>query len=116
MGDLSKHFSRHEFACSCKCGFDTADHALILLLEGCREHFDRPVHITSGCRCPEYNREVGGSDGSQHLYGRAADVVVEHVPANLVQEYFDNVGASGLGHYDDFTHVDTRNKPARWQG
>jgi hypothetical protein len=37
---------------------------------------DNPVTVTSGFRCPELNRAVGGADNSAHLYGCAADFVI----------------------------------------
>jgi len=112
---LSAHFDRSEFACACGCGFDTVDTELLDALEALRAHFERPVRITSGARCAKYNAEVGGSPNSQHLIGRAADVVVDHIEPELVHEYFrDHPG--GLGSYSNFTHIDTRNERARWTG
>ncbi len=81
MGDLTKRLSRSEFACRCGCGFDTVDHALPYILEEAADYFEDTIiravrvriHINSGCRCPEYNREIGGSEKSQHTLGRAAD-------------------------------------------
>lgn len=116
MGDLARYFSRREFACKCGCGFDTVDAELLEVLTVVREHFDAPVTITSGCRCAEHNAAVGGSPNSQHLLGRAADIVVKGVPAIEVYRYLNLVyqGELGLGRYQTFTHVDTRSTAARW--
>lgn len=114
MGDLTANFSRAEFACGCGCGYDTVDYELLKILELIREHFDRPVDINSGCRCVPHNRACNGSDHSQHLLGRAADIVVREIPAEIVQEFVEQIGAGGLGRYDAFTHVDTRIGYARW--
>lgn len=35
----------------------------------------RPIVISSGYRCPELNKAVGGVATSQHLKGEAADIV-----------------------------------------
>lgn len=120
MGDLSKHFSRSEFKCAC-CDYDTVDAKLLEILEAIREHFDRPVRITSGARCwnrhSEIYRELGQepTKNSQHLFGRAADIVVDGVPPIVVQELCEDIGVPGLGKYDDFTHIDTRSgRKARW--
>jgi uncharacterized protein YcbK (DUF882 family) len=114
MGDLSDNFSRKEFACKCGCGYDTVDVELVELLQGASDNFDnRLVTINSGCRCKDYNEYVGGSEGSQHLLGRAADIDVEGILAEQVQEYFEDI-APGLGCYDNFTHVDSRRGTARW--
>jgi uncharacterized protein YcbK (DUF882 family) len=111
---ISEHFSRSEFSCACGCGRDTVDAALLTILEKIRTHFDRPVHITSGHRCEDYNRQVGGSSNSQHLHGRAADIVVQGIPASLVQELCEDLNVPGLGKYETFTHIDTRSGHARW--
>lgn len=112
---ISEHFSRSEFKCKCeKCDCDTVDAELLQYLETIREHFERPVVITSGHRCPAYNRKVGGGKTSQHLYGRAADIVVKGIPAYLVQEFCEQIKVPGLGKYEDFTHIDTRSGFARW--
>lgn len=121
MGDLNQYFSRSEFACKCGCGFDTVDSELLKLLTRIREHFDVPVHINSGARCWEHHVAIYAKLGkeptahSQHLFGRAADIVVDGVPADLVRELAHNIGAQGVGGYDDFTHIDSRSTGiARW--
>lgn len=115
MVKLSEHFTRHEFACRCGCGADTVDVALIGLLEQVRNHFDKPVVVTSGYRCMEHNERVGGSHNSQHLYGRAADIIVAGVEADDVADYVENINPDGgVGRYSTFTHVDSRSGCARW--
>jgi len=112
---LSKHFSRQEFACQCGCGFDTVDSVLIEALESIREHFDSPVTITSGCRCPEHNNAVGGSDNSQHKKGRASDIKVSGTSPEIVSNYAKSLGILSVGTYATFTHVDSRSGvPKRW--
>lgn len=113
---LSQHFTRAEFACRCGCGFDTVDADLLALLENVRDHFAVPVTINCGCRCPEHNRAVGGEPQSQHMRGRAADIVVRGVDPQAVADYVDTLGAAGVGRYATFTHVDTRSGRARWRG
>ena len=44
------------------------------VLEPLREHFGMPVVVSSGYRCKELNRLVGGVRNSQHLTGEAADI------------------------------------------
>jgi len=116
MGDLSKHFSRSEFACKCGCGFNTVDKELLELVELVRElNGNVPLTPNSGCRCTNYNRRVGGGTKSQHLYGRAADLPVRDpktVYSQLTRIYPDTMG---FGLYSKFIHVDCRTfGPARW--
>ena len=117
MGDLSKHFSRAEFACKCGCGFDTVDAVLLGYLESIRTYFGAPITINSGCRCSTYNAKIGGESKSLHMAGRAADITVLGTPPADVARYAELIGCGGIGKYDTFTHVDSRTKgPARWAG
>ena len=120
MGDLSEHFSRVEFACNCGCGFDTVDSGTLAVLEEVRQHFNASVVINSGCRCANWNKQVGGEPNSYHMQARAADIAVAGVPPSRVADFVENgplKGEGGVGRYNTFTHVDTRsNGPARWTG
>ncbi len=118
MGDLSQNFSRYEFRCKCgQCDCGTADVELVKVLEQLRAQFGhRKIAITSGHRCAEYNEKVDGWPTSQHLLGRAADIVMDGVEPSYVYEYLDKKYPRnyGIGKYDDFTHIDTRQEYARW--
>jgi zinc D-Ala-D-Ala carboxypeptidase len=46
------------------------------VLEPVREHFGKPVIVTSGYRSPRLNTAIGGSASSQHCKGEAADFTV----------------------------------------
>lgn len=48
-----------------------------MVLQPLRDRFG-PIRITSGYRCPELNRAVGGASNSRHLRGEAADI---HLPS-----------------------------------
>lgn len=88
-GKLSKNFMLHEFTRSATArrrGYqnqpsDDALHALNLLvdnvLQPARDALGIPLEINSGYRCKKLNRAVGGSRRSDHLYGRAADIVTK---------------------------------------
>ena len=115
---LSKHFHEREFACN-HCGKLASigvPAELVDILEQVREHFRRPVHVTSGYRCPVHNRNVGGARHSQHLRGTAADIVVNGVPASRVHAFLRSIRGDqgGLGQYRRFTHVDIGPDGRRW--
>lgn len=113
---LSPHFRLREFAS--KDGSDKVlvDDGLVELLEAIRSAVGSAVTISSGYRSPAHNKAVGGVSHSQHLYGRAADIVVEGASPLLVGQiaeyYLDRRG--GIGVYETFTHVDTRSVRSRW--
>ena len=112
----------------CRDGSDTVmvDEALMLLLQCIREHFGKPVHITSGYRTAAHNAAVGGSKSSQHLLGRAADFYVEGVDVAAVAAYAETLlpGRGGIGRYPKdakhptrktgWVHIDTRVNKSRW--
>ena len=111
---LSRYFKRPEFACKCGCGFDTVDTVLLEALEAIRGHFETPVVITSACRCIAHNHAVGGTDKSQHLKGRAADIQVKGIEPARIANYAEDLGMS-VGRYSTFTHIDSRSgTPATW--
>ena len=117
MTYVSKHFREAEFACNhChEIHPDGVNPELVAMLEKLRSHFDAPVSINSGYRCPVHNSNVGGAKNSQHLHGRAADVVVKgHTPSE-VHAWADKANPNGgVGKYNTFTHIDVRSGKARW--
>ena len=114
MASLSDNFSRAEFACKCGCGQDTVDAQLLDILQDIRNEFG-PVNITSANRCPSHNKAEGGSEKSQHLRGRAADIQVPGVSPSEIAVYVDeNWPETGLCAYNTFTHIDARGVWARW--
>ena len=98
---LSLHFCVREFRC--KDGSDPVfiDTALAELLERIREHFGKPVTITSAYRTPAHNAKAGGAKFSQHLYGRAADIRVQGVSVEAVAAYAESLmpDRGGVGRY-----------------
>jgi len=118
MGDLSRYFSRKEFACKCGCGFATVDIDLLDVLKMVRSKFEVGVTINSACRCNEHNKKIGGSAGSKHKQGIAADIVVKGIDQSHVYAYLDSAFPDkyGIGKYNNFTHIDVRQAKARWKG
>ena len=119
---LSPSFRVREFDCK---GSDVVllDEELVVLLQCIREHFGKPVHITSGYRTAEHNAAVGGSKSSQHLLGRAADIQVRGVSVEDVAAYAESLMPAwgGVGRYPvkagratGWVHVDTRQNKSRW--
>ena len=77
-------------------------------LEAFRIARGEEVVITSGYRCPDHNRSIGGAKGSQHVKGNAADISTAGLSDNQVEDlknlalqYFTN---AVIGH--GFIHVD----------
>jgi len=101
----------------CGCGADIVDADLLEALVDIKKYFDNAtVTVTSGNRCKIHNRLVGGAESSMHLTGRAADIKVKGVDADLVYSYADIKfnNKFGIGKYHGRTHIDSRDKKARW--
>ena len=122
---LSANFTVAEFAC--KDGSDPVfvDSSLAALLQKIRDHFGRPVVITSGYRTASHNTKVGGSRSSQHLLGKAADIQVADTTVEAVAAYAESLMPDwgGVGRYPvkagrtkGWVHVDTRPNKSRWTG
>lgn len=111
----------------CRDGTDTVmvDETLTVVLQCIREHFGKPVAITSGYRTAAHNAAVGGAKSSQHLLGRAADIRVQGMSVEDVAAYAESLMPDwgGVGRYPvkagratGWVHVDTRADKARWRG
>lgn len=114
MGDLSAHFSTHEFVCR-DGTYHAIDPALIAMLEEIRAHFRAPISITSGYRSPAWNAAVGGARRSYHVTGQAADFTVQGVRPADVYAWCDlRFPTAGVGLYRSWVHIDSRGRRARW--
>ncbi len=81
---LSEHFNLREFECPC-CQRVKLHPRVVEALKRLRSHLgNRPIIVTSGYRCERHNAEVGGAAASDHLYGWAADIVVEGVAPEAI--------------------------------
>lgn len=125
---LSEHFKEIEFTRSdtaAKQGIDNTIQSpvyrenLIVLasfLEQVRTLYGAAINISSGYRCPDLNKAVGGVDTSQHVIGEAADCRVND-PVKL----FKLLRSSDLQFdqiilYPTFVHVShTRHRANRRQ-
>lgn len=84
-------------------------------LQVVRDLLGKPIKITSGYRTPEHNRAIGGSTGSYHLTGQAADIQVPGMTPKQVADFLAG-WSGGLGLYTAHVHVDARMTRARWNG
>lgn len=76
------------------------------VLQPLRDHYGKPVNISSGYRCKALNKAVGGVCNSQHMSGQAADIKIDGVTPTHIADYI----ASHLPYdqvilYPTFVHV-----------
>lgn len=120
---IGNNFAVSEFAChgSGCCSSVLIDTDLVKILQQIRDHFGKPVTINSGYRCANHNRTVGGSSGSKHTQGMAADISVKDIAPADVAKFAESIGVEGIGLYETkkdgyFVHIDTRTKKSFWYG
>ncbi len=81
MMKTNKYFRLDEFKCKCgKCEIpsNVPSDELIDLLVQIREHYNKPIIINSGYRCPEHNAKVGGSPKSQHCFSEDTEILTSN--------------------------------------
>ncbi|MCK5617139.1 hypothetical protein KAR91_85540 [Candidatus Pacearchaeota archaeon] len=114
LGDLSTNFWKSEFRCPCKkCRRKKVlvDDLLLFKLEMIRMDLgNKPITITSGNRCPEENKIVGGWPNSAHIprpKGKGSDVKVRGVKPINVGLAAEKVGGLRIGVAKWGCHLDT---------
>jgi len=88
------------------------------VLEPIRMHFSKPVIVSSGYRCKELNKRIGGSSTSDHCEGKAADIKIAGIDnlelfnwikenltyKQLILEFYTS-GSSGNSGNSGWVHV-----------
>lgn len=124
-----KNFRPSEFHCNCGgayCDGSPPDPAatrhLAWTLQLIRDFVHVPLKINSGFRCEKYNEKVGGSTGSKHKLGIAADLNARGIQPKKLHAAIEElvkagkIPPGGLGLYSSFVHYDIRPGRARWTG
>jgi uncharacterized protein YcbK (DUF882 family) len=121
---MTKNFSKKEF--DCNSGIDmpiNIYHNMVKVanqLQTLRNYIGKPIKINSAWRNQEYNKSIGGVKDSQHIMGRAADIVIKGMTSlevyNTIETLIEkgNMLQGGLGLYNGFVHYDIRGEKARW--
>lgn len=122
---LSAHFNVREFRCKCGRSHDIElNPDLILKLEKLYRALDcTKIIITSGYRCSDHDKAVGGNGYGQHTKGNAADIICydqdgEIINTKKIACRAQSIGFRGIGNIDrTYTaiHVDVRTG-AKWYG
>lgn len=101
---LSKHFSFEELTTTSKANLlkknkekaqenITSILSLAFFAEQIREFIEVPMVVTSGYRCAELNKAIGGVSGSQHVFFQALDFIPKGI---TIDECFDKIRNSKL--------------------
>ena len=124
---LTNNFSKSEFECRSgeEMPSDVLDNVkqLAIQLQAIRDYVGKPIRINRAYRSKAHNKLIGGVKTSQHILGKAADItidtftpdeVISIIENMLTNEMLGGFHIGGLGSYRTFTHVDIRDKKARW--
>ena len=113
-----KHFKHYEFKCPCGCNEERIDIRLVKILDNIRDYYNKPLHISSGVRCPKYNNTLKGSvPNSWHLStrgGKASDIWLDNIKVTellshcidlrnqgkIRYTYTNNTSMNGVVHID----------------
>ncbi|MDD3633301.1 MAG: D-Ala-D-Ala carboxypeptidase family metallohydrolase [Candidatus Cloacimonetes bacterium] len=63
---LSKNLDDSEIRCKCGCGLNKISDLTVQKFQNARDFAGFPFIVTSGCRCPKYNKKIGGVANSAH--------------------------------------------------
>ncbi|WP_432663858.1 D-Ala-D-Ala carboxypeptidase family metallohydrolase [Wukongibacter baidiensis] len=127
-GQITKNFNLIEFKCKADgellLNAEVIDH--IQRLQRFREWYKRVMSVISGYRTEEYNTKIGGSKNSMHIKGIASDIALPSEFYSFTkarqEEFLNNVKnkwiqlcdedglGGGVGFYDTFFHIDSREK------
>lgn len=127
MLKLSPHFSLDEFTNSqtaARWGIDNTPNETIkanlyktaALMEEVRRVCAQPISISSGYRCPELNRKVGGAMTSQHMEGKAVDFTARGLTIDETMQLIisSNIDYDQLiAEYSQWVHISWSDHPRR---
>jgi len=115
------YFTEKELSCPC-CGVNGFSNMTKDRLNRLRKIAMLPMPVTSGYRCPEYNRKNGYTQ--THATGQAVDVACTHEQAYALMSLAIAHGFTGIGvkqkgkgrflHLDDLEAGPWRPRPHVW--
>lgn len=102
-----RYFDTSEFDCPIAGQGDKMDKNFLELLDEARHIASTPFRITSGYRCPEHNKNVGGVPGSSHTKFVACDIHCDDSARRyLIVSALLKAGITRVGISHNFIHAD----------
>lgn len=122
---ITPHFNCKEFRCKCGGKHDfQVNEKLCELLEKLYEKLDcSSINISSGFRCVQHDKSVGGSGTGQHTKGNAADFCCVSKDGTIISTKLvccaaQDIGFTGIANINathTYTHCDVR-PGGKWYG
>ena len=122
---LTQHFNTSQF--KCKCGkphdFKVSDELVQNLEKLYNELRCSSVSISSGFRCPDHDKAVGGKGNGKHTMGLAADCTFKNqngvvISTKLISCKAQDIGFRGIANINTsytYIHLDMR-ESGKWYG
>ena len=112
-----EYFKIEEFDCR-HCGANIIDVSFVDMLDELRHLYGKPIIITSGYRCPEYNNQISSTGpNGPHTTGQAADISVARKDAYELLKLAFELKFTGIGIHQKgngrFIHLDTLSEGVR---
>ena len=109
---VTLHFNTKEFHCKCNnplCTYTLYSPILFEKLEELRISCgSRPLYITSGFRCINWNSKIGGVSKSKHTVGLACDVAHSKLFPQEIAYRAKEIGFDFVYAGEGFAHLDLR--------
>ena len=117
---LSEHFTLEEMTFSqtaIRKGIDNTPDAVVIrnltnlceyILEPIRKGLGKPIYVSSGYRCKELNKAIGGATSSQHVQGRAADISVQGMSTENIFDWIKHSGIifdQAINEFSSWVHI-----------
>lgn len=82
------------------------------MFDSLREAYGKPMVVTSGCRCKEYNEKIGGAKSSAHLPDKSGLCYALDIACTSNEDRFKmiskaiSIGCVRIGIAKNFLHLD----------
>lgn len=90
---------------------------IFYVLQPLRDQLGKPIIVTSGFRCLRLNQAVGGVPNSQHLEGKAVDIVVNGMTIDQLIQFIrlSDIRYDQLIHEGQWVHISYNHGKNRMQ-
>jgi zinc D-Ala-D-Ala carboxypeptidase len=120
---MTPHFTKEEVACRCGCGL-VPSMWFMQKVEKLRLRYGKPLVVSSGARCPSYNRTVSKTGSNGPHTKDAIDFQISGTDAYMLLRHALELGFTGIGinqkgpHNKRFIHLDNlpneQGQPRAW--
>ncbi len=100
------NFTEAELSCRCGCHRLNYDDNFLVLLQAFRLIYGKPLVVTSGCRCTNHNKNVGGVITSLHECQTKKASACDVTGSN-VKEIFEK--AKAFGGFNEVIYYQSKN-------